>query len=437
MRTMLVGLAATCAAGLLVTMARPCRGGEGAGAAAAKEADQDLKDLAAGNNRFTVDVCAEVMEKEEGNLFLSPFSIRTALAMTYAGAREDTAKQMKKALQFTLDDARLHAASKRAQELIQTGAGASHTLHVANSLWGQKGYTFLKPFLDIAATCYGGGLNQVDFAQETEKAREAINLWVEEKTREKIKNLIPQGGLAKLTRLVLVNAVYFYGSWEREFDKELTQDAPFFVTPEKTATVRMMRHKMRDVKEKPQFRYLETDSFQAVELPYKGDRVSMALFLPKKKDGLPALEKELLKSAAGGGLGEQTEKLAASRKQKVFVYLPKWKITWGAKELTPLLKSVGMTEAFTPGKADFSGMNGVKPPSDEALFISAVFHKAFVDVNEEGTEAAAATAVAMSGTGLPAPIPVFRADHPFLFLIRETATGQILFIGRVADPTAG
>ncbi len=438
MRRMLVGLVATCAAALLVAAARPCRGGEGAGAAETKEVDEDLKDLAAGNNRFTVDACAEVMEKEGGNLFLSPFSIRTALAMTYAGAREETAKQMKKALHFTLDDARLHAAAQRAQQLMHTGAGASHTLHVANSLWGQKGYTFLKPFLDVAAACYGGGLNQVDFAQETEKAREAINLWVEEKTREKIKNLIPPRGLAKLTRLVLVNAVYFYGSWERQFDKGLTQDAPFFVTPQKTATAKMMRHKTWDVEEKPRFRYLETDSFQAVELPYKGERVSMALFLPRKKDGLPALERELLKPAAGAGLAEQAEKLAASRKREVHVHLPKWRITWGTKELTPLLRSLGMVEAFQDDKADFSGMNGVKPPSDEALFISAVFHKAFVDVNEEGTEAAAATAVVMAPKAEPlAPTPVFRADHPFLFLIRVAATGQVLFIGRVSDPTAG
>ncbi|HUT36559.1 MAG TPA: serpin family protein [Planctomycetota bacterium] len=438
MRTICVGVAVACAAGFLVATARPCRGGQGARAAETKEADPDLKDLAAGNNRFAVEACAKLMEKEEGNLFLSPFSIRTALAMTYAGAREETARQMKKALHFTLDDARLHAAAQRAQQLMHTGAGATHTLLIANSLWGQKGYTFLKPFLDVTATCYGGGLNQVDFTREREAARQEINRWVEERTRDKIKDLVPRGGLDPLTRLVLVNAVYFYGSWERQFDKGLTQDAPFAVTPQKSVTVKMMRHKTRDVKEKPRFRYLETDALQAVELSYKGDQVSMAIFLPRKKDGLPALERELLTPAAGVGLVEQLDKLAASRKQQVHVYLPKWRITWGTRDLTPVLKSLGITEAFLTRKADFSGMNGVKQPDDEALHIAAVFHKAFVDVNEEGTEAAAATAVVMAPTAAPpTPTPVFRADHPFLFLIRQTGTGQILFIGRVAEPAAG
>ena len=436
MRTMHVGITVACVLALLATTACPCLGGEGPLAADTKEVDQDLKELAAGNNRFTVDVCAKVMEKEEGNLFLSPFSVRTALAMAYAGARGGTAAEMKKALRFSLDDEALHAVAKRSLQLMQTGAGASHTLHIANSLWGQKGYTFLKPFIELTAASYGGGLSEVDFVRETEKARQTINLWVEEKTREKIKDLIPQGRLNPLTRLVLVNAVYFYGYWERQFDKTLTQDAQFFVSAQKTVMAKMMRHKVQGVKEKPRFRYLETETLQAVELPYKGDQVSIAIFLPKKKDGLPALERELLAPATGAGLVEQTEKLAGSRKQQVHVFLPKWRITWGTKELTPLLKSLGMAEAFASGKADFSGMNGVKPPSDEALFIGAVFHKAFVDVNEEGTEAAAATAVAMWGTGMPPPIPVFRADHPFLFLIRETATGQILFIGRVAEPKA-
>ncbi|MBM4033177.1 MAG: serpin family protein [Planctomycetes bacterium] len=431
MRTRLAAAVLACAMALVATP-RPCMGAE-----AAREPDQELKELAAGNNRFTLDVCAKLMGTEEGNLFLSPFSIRTALGMTYAGAREETAREMKKALRFTLDDEALHAAARRALQLMQPGADASYTLHVANSLWGQKGYAFLKPFLDLTAASYGSGLTEVDFARETEKARQTINLWVEQKTREKIKDLIPRGGLPELTRLVLVNAIYFFGHWEREFDKALTQDAQFFVSPQKTATAKMMRHKTWQVKEKPTFRYLGTGAFQALELPYKGGQVSMALFLPKDKGGLPAVEKDLLGPGTGdaeGTLGEHLGKLAASRKQQVHVHLPKWKITWGTKELTPLLKSLGMSEAFTPGKADFSGMNGVKPPSAEALYVSAIFHKAFVDVNEEGTEAAAATAVGMAGTGMPPPIPVFRADHPFLFLIRETATGQILFIGRVAEP---
>jgi len=393
-----------------------------------KEAtDAEVKELADGNNAFGADMYRELAKSERGNLFFSPYSIRTALAMTYAGAKGETAGQMKEALHFTLGDARLHAANKAAKRSMDTDEDAGHELCIANSLWGKEGYKFLQPFLNINETCYGGALRTVPFP---EPGRTTINRWVEEKTKEKIKNLISRGGVNKLTRLVLVNAIYFYGFWEFEFDEDLTKDAPFYVTPGNRIQVKTMHHKMHRVQREPRFRYLETDRFQAVKLPYKGGRVEMVVFLPKKKDGLAGLEKSLEPEALEGWL----KKLDETYERKIPVYLPKWKTTWGTKNLNDSLKALGMKDPFVFGKADFSGMNGVKPPADEALYISAVFHKAFVDVNEQGTEAAAATAVVMRAGAAPGKPLVFRADHPFLYLIRETKTGAVLFMGRVTNP---
>lgn len=389
--------------------------------------DDEKKAVVAGNNAFALDLYAKLKDKEQGNLFFSPYSISTALAMTYAGARGETAAQMRKTLGFTLDDARLHPAFAGTIEALNAGGKENYELTVANSLWGEKTTKFLQPFLELTQACYGGGLNQVDFKTAWEAARLTINKWVEDKTKEKIKDLIPPKGVNDSTRLVLVNAVYFKGKWEIQFDKNLTKDAPFHLTASQTANVPLMSQgKANDVA------YFKGKDFQAVELGYKGKGISMVIFLPDKVDGLKELEAQCTADNLGKWLGGLWE-------TEVNVSLPKFKLTWGTKDLGPsgnkALPELGMKDPFNDAKADFSGMNGFKPPSTEALYISAVFHKAFVDVNEEGTEAAAATAVIMTrGAGLPSKPKVFKADHPFLFLIRETKTGGILFLGRVMNP---
>ena len=254
---------------------------------------------------------------------------------------------------------------------------------------GGRRAPWLRPFLATTRRNYRAGLREVDFVKQTEAARRTINRWVERQTRDKIKDLLAKGTLTPMTRLVLTNAIYFKGDWASQFKKKNTKDAPFKLSAGKSVKAPMMK-------------------------------LSMVIFLPKKVDGLPDVEKSLGKTGPDALLKKLHE-------QEVVVSVPKFKMTsqFGLKKV---LTAMGMKDAFT-GKADFSGMNGRKD-----LFISAVIHKAFVDVNEEGTEAAAATAVVMVGGAAPAPPPVFRADHPFLFLIRHEKTGVVLFMGRVMSP---
>ncbi len=366
------------------------------------------------NNAFALNLYGKLKD-QEGNLFFSPFSISTALAMTYAGARGETEAQMRKALHFYMGQRGLHPACKSLiEDLNARQKAGGYELSVANALWGQKGYGFLKEFLDLTRENYGAGLNEVDFAGATEAARQGINKWAEDETRGKIKDLIPPGVLNALTRLVLTNAIYFKGNWASQFKKGDTQNAPFTLLDGKKVNVPMMQQTRK-------YPYLKTDTFQALELPYVGEELSMVVLLPRKVDGLADFEKSLTHK----GLTEWVEAL---RKEEVAVYLPKFKMT-SSFSLSEVLQSLGMPDAFSLGLADFSGMTGNKD-----LFISAVIHKAFVDVNEEGTEAAAATAGVMALERVPAPPPVFRADHPFLFLIRDRRTGSILFMGRVVNP---
>lgn len=368
-----------------------------------------------GNNEFAFDLYKKLRGRE-GNLFLSPFSISTALAMTYAGARGGTEARMAKVLHLTLPGEELHSAfAELIRGLDEGKKGRGYELVVANALWGQKGYGFLKEYLDLTRSCYGAGLHEVDFEKAAEAARKTINAWVEEKTKDKIKDLIKPGVLDSLTRLVLTNAIYFKGQWASRFKEEETKDSPFTLSSGKKINVPMMN-------QTEEFGYIEDGNAKALELPYKGDRLSMVVLLPKKVNGLAGLEESLTAK-------KLSKWLSAVRKQEVVVSLPRFKFT-SEFGLADVLKSMGMTDAFSLPPADFSGMDGKKD-----LFISAVIHKAFVEVNEEGTEAAAATAVVMKlEAAMPEPIPVFRADHPFLFIIRDTKTGSILFMGRVAKP---
>ncbi len=382
-------------------------------AAEAQIPDQvDTAAVVSGNDAFALDLYAR-LRGQEGNLFLSPYSISTALAMTYAGARGETAAQMRDVLHFTLEDERLHRAFRSLIDSTTPGQDGGYALSVANALWGQEGYEFLPAFLDLTRTNYGAGLRQVDFVGATEAARKTINAWVEEETQEKIRDLLAPGVLTPYTRLVLTNAIYFKGDWASQFKESNTADAPFTLAGGENVQVPMM-HQTED------FRYLETDDFQAISLPYVREDLSMVVFLPKETDGLTAFEEQLTPERLSQWLG-------GLYKREVRVFLPKFTMT-SQFSLAEVLSEMGMPDAFTDA-ADFSGMSGKRD-----LFLSAVIHKAFVDVNEEGTEAAAATAVVIAATSvMPRPV-TFRADHPFLFLIRDNRSGSILFMGRVMDP---
>jgi serpin B len=373
----------------------------------------DVARVIKGSNEFALDLYAQLREKA-GNQFFSPFSISSALAMTYAGARGQTAAEMAKTLQLLEDSKKLHPAFASLVRQTHGGNKEGFQLNVANALWGQNNYGFLPEFLNLTRTHYGAGLREVDFAAATEQARRTINAWVEQQTQDKIKELLRPGVLKAKTRLVLTNAIYFKGDWKYTFSKESTAEAPFFAAADKKVKVQLM-HQTAD------FRHLDDGDYQAIEMPYgKGD-VSMLVLLPKAADGLAALEKKL----SVAWLDKVRSRLQV---QQVMLYLPKFKMTQEYM-LADTLAGLGMPSAFEPGKADFSGMNG----STEKLFISAVIHKAFVDVNEKGTEAAAATAVVIEPRAY-IPRPLFRADHPFVFLIRDNRSGSILFMGRLVNP---
>jgi len=373
----------------------------------------DENTVVAGNTAFAFDLYPQL--QAEGNLFFSPYSISSALAMTYAGARENTATQMSQVLHFAPDQTQFHPAFGDLQASINaTQAKGDIALNVANSLWLQNSYPFRESFLELLQRYYQAEPKLVDFITDYEILHEPINAWVEEQTNDKIQELIQPGILNDLTRLVLVNAIYFNGDWAVPFEVSATRNAPFLVTPDETIEVPMMSQTSF-------FNYMENDTLQMLELPYKGDEVSMIVLLPR--DGLATLENSL----------EQLDDwLGDLQKQKIELHLPRFKMTTQF-ELSDTLKGMGMLDAFDPDTADLSGM--AELPPGVKLVIDKVIHKAFVEVNEIGTEAAAATAVIVAEiTSLGPPIPLFRADHPFLFLIRHNPTGSILFLGRVDNP---
>ena len=379
--------------------------------------NEDLQTVVKGNSSFGFDLYQELKEVK-GNLFFSPYSISTALSMTYAGARGQTETEMAQVLHFSLTQELLHPAfSKLQSDLNAIQNKGDVQISIANSLWAQKSFKFLDTFIDLNKKYYSAGLNFVDFITKREAARKQINDWVEKKTNDKIKELIKPPMLDSLTRLVLCNAIYFKGNWLSQFDTTRTVDADFYVTPDKTNKVPMMFQKSK-------FKYKDFDEFCALELPYEGNDLSMIIFLPKEIDGLAEFEKDLTNDNVQIWIDE----LIGSHETEVLVNIPKFKTTCEF-ELSGTLYDMGMPSAFSLPPADFSGMTGTKD-----LFISKVIHKAYVDVNEEGTEAAAATAVVMMKSVAVMPL-IFRADHPFVFLIRENYTESILFIGRIVDPT--
>lgn len=370
-----------------------------------------------GNIAFACDLYGK-LKGEDGNLFVSPYSISSALAMTYGGARGETAAQMAGTLHFTMPQAELHPAFAAMQsDLDAVQKKGMVKLAVANSLWPQKDYKFLPDYLELCKKHYGTSVTPVDFKGNTEAARTTINGWVEEKTNQRILELFKPGVLDPMTRLVLVNAIYFKGDWANPFKKEATKPAAFHLADGKEVETPTMFQTAK-------FKYGETDDAQLLEMPYAGNDLSMLIVLPRKADGLPAIEERFNTTH----LADWTK---AMRPGKTQVWLPKFKTT-SEFSLNRTLAGLGMKDAFSQASADFSGMDGSK-----GLYIGAVVHKAFVEVNEEGTEAAAATGVAMmlkSARIEPQPA-VFRADRPFMFTIRDVKSGSILFLGRITDPT--
>jgi serpin B len=380
----------------------------------------DQASLVEGNSAFAFELY-QALREQDGNLFYSPHSISVALAMTYAGARSQTAEQMAATLQFLLEQERLHPAFNWLDfELASRGEGAEgkdgdgFRLNIVNAIWGQKDYEFLSDFLDVLAENYGAGLRILDFMNETEKSRLTINEWVSDQTEGRIKDLIPQGAIDALTRLVLTNAIYFNAAWENTFDEDVTADGPFYLRDGGQVTVPMM-------KQTESFGYTEGEGYQAVELRYDGNELSMVILLPEAGQ-FQAFEE---------GLQAQQVCDIISDLQPTGVALTMPKFEFDSEfSLTDTLAGMGMPIAFS-GDADFSGMTGTL-----ALYISEVIHKAFVSVDEAGTEAAAATAVIMPESG-PPELPVeVTIDRPFIFLIRDIETGAILFVGRVMNPSA-
>ena len=378
----------------------------------------DQTEAVSGSNAFAVDLYAQ-LRSQPGNLFFSPESISTAFGMAYAGARGQTAAEMQHVFHFTLPPDKLHPAMGALLNQMNA-VHKDYELRVADALWAQQDANFLPEYLKLVQSDYGAGFRRVDFKSSPDAVRGAINAWVEKQTNDKIKDLLGPGVLNATTRLVLTNAIYFKGDWQDPFEEDTTQKEEFHVSPSQWVMAPLM-HRTGG------YSYYDGGTFQELELPYAGNEMSMVVLLPKETDGLPALEKSFTSSTAGDWLG----KLEPA--DKVILTFPRFTMTQQF-ELSSALSTMGMAQAFT-NSADFSGMTG-KPD----FTISAAIHKAYIDVNEKGTEAAAATSIVMRATAMRAPFPepppiVFRADHPFLFLIRDTKTGAILFLGRVTDPT--
>ena len=377
--------------------------------------------LIEGNSAFAFELY-RALKGEEGNLFYSPHSVSVALVMTYAGASGETAEQMADTLHFLFEQERLHRAFNWLDaELAQRGEGIEgkdedgFRLSIANAIWGHKDYHFLSTFLDVLAENYGAGLRILDFVEETEASRLAINQWVSDQTENRIRDLIPRGAIDELTRLVLTNAIYFNAHWEHPFDAKSTTNGHFYLLDGRQITVRMMR-------QTEVFNYARGQGYQAVELPYNGGELSMVILLPNAGE-FEAFENEIQAELASDIIdGLQPARLALT--------MPKFE--FGSQfSLNDMLAGMGMPLAFTE-EADFSGMTDIRE-----LFISDVVHKAFVAVDEAGTEAAAATGVVMAPTAMP-PDPDVQVtiDRPFIFLIRDIETGAILFVGRVLNPDA-
>ncbi len=395
--------------------------------AAATATRADILSAADAMNDFGADLYAVLAKSAgNGNLVFSPASIETALAMTYAGANGDTAAEMAKVLHFALRGDALHQSFNGLDALLESrswqgkneeGKDEGVLVKTANSLWGQNDMTFEQLFLDTLARDYGAGMRLVDYKSAAEDARKTINKWVADQTANKIEDLVPEGALNSLTRLVLVNAVYLDATWASQFNKDATRDGSFTTLAGTTVTTPMMN-------QNASFAYAKGDGWQAVELPYAHDELAMLLVVPDQgrfADVEAQLATGLIAQAAG----------ALANAGEVWLSMPKFEFRTQAA-LADALKSLGMRKAFDIASADFSGIT-----IDEPLCIDDVIHEAYIAVDEEGTEAAAATAVIVRAGAAPMEPVRLTIDRPFLFALRDKDTGAVLFLGRVTDPTAG
>lgn len=386
----------------------------------------EVEQLVRGNNEFAFGLY-DRLAASGGNLFYSPYSISVALAMTYAGASGETERQMMEALRFQLPGETLHRAfNSLAAEIESRGSERSgdqagrFQLSIANAVWGQRDHGFREEFLDELARHYGAGVRPADFRANPEESRTTINDWVAERTADRIRDLLPPGIVTALTRMVLTNAIYFNAAWAYPFDPGRTSPGDFHLLDGGVRQVPMMR-----VTE--EFGYASGDGYQAVELPYYGGELAMTLLLPD------AGRFQEFEGRVDAALAERILDDIAIR--NVDLAMPRFEFE-SQFQLSEALKALGMPNAFNPGAAEFAGMDGKSCAAgdDACLFIGAVVHKAFVAVDEEGTEAAAATAVLMQVESAPPPPVSVTADRPFLFLISDRATGAILFIGKVQQP---
>ena len=382
--------------------------------------NSQLATLVSGNSSFAFNLYQQLKKNNTGNLFYSPYSISTALAMTYAGAAGDTEKQMSSALHFTLPQAQLHTAfnelaialASRGQNAEGTN-GKSFSLKISNALWSQQDYTILPGFLNILAQNYDAGVNLLDFIKSPEDSRVTINNWVSDQTNSRIKDLLPQGSIDSLTRFVLTNAIYFDAAWQYPFAKESTHNGTFNLLNGSTVTVPMMNHE-------GSYSYIKSTGYQAIELPYSGNEIAMDIIMPDAGK-FDTFESDLTADKVSGIIGN----LKSS-----FLVLDMPKFSFDSSfSLNTALSALGMPIAFDDIKADFSGITG-----NTDLHISDVVHKAFVAVDEEGTEAAAATGVVMGLAALPQD--AMTVNQPFIFLIRDVKSGAILFVGRVLNPAS-
>lgn len=380
---------------------------------------------AAADNRFAFDLYARLAHEagSSGNIFFSPYSVSSALAITYEGAKGTTADEIRSVLHFPADNAVRRDGYAAMNAGINTGDPA-YALRNANALWVEKTAPLLPEFTTTAERYYGAGATNLDFAGSPENSRLTINAWVANRTEDRIKDLVPAGVIDPWTRLVITNAIYFHGDWVNQFDRNLTKDADFRTGAGRTVKVSMMQR----TDEGAMYRYAETSDLQMLVLPYNyttGHPLSMVVLLPRN-DTLTAAEATLT-------TGTLPALEQSARARQVAVYLPKFVLKTRYNDMAKTLAAMGMPTAFS-ADADFSGMDGKND-----LYISDVIHQAFIDTNEEGTEAAAATAVVLkweSARESPEPVPIFKADHPFVFFIQDNESGAILFMGRVTDPAA-
>ena len=387
----------------------------------------DLDELVRGNNAFAFDLY-RALSSREGNLFYSPFSVSQALARVSAGARGETLRQMEVTLHHRLPQSGLHPAfnaldrtlASRGQEpggAPNSGgeAGQYFRLNIANAIWGQEGYHFLPDFLDVLAEYYGAGMIPTDFAGAPDESRVRINDWVAQETEGKIKDLLPPGVIDRSTRLVLTNAIYFNASWHWPFNPRNTRIRPFHLAGGGTVKVRMMTETTKEL-----YGYARGDGYQAVDVPYSWGEMSMTILLPDEgtlEAFEDSLDSEILDRIIDGITTDW-----------VTLTMPLFEFE-SDFSLDKTLAEMGMPDAFDDRAADFSGMTGSRD-----LWISEIVHKAFVSVDEKGTEAAAATGVVMLESG-PGKEPIaVTVDRPFIFLVRDTVTGTILFLGRVSNP---